>query len=129
MERPSAPTVSNDGARATPPVRPIRPKAGFSPATPQKQAGMRIDPPVSLPTATGTIPAATAAPEPPLEPPGTRSRFHGFLAPPRAWCWVVMPHPNSCDRVVPTITAPARRRRRTHSASASAVRPASTSDP
>ncbi|MDH3681591.1 MAG: hypothetical protein OEV40_16770, partial [Acidimicrobiia bacterium] len=32
-----------------------------------------------------------------------------------------MPQPNSCERVVPTITAPARRSRRTSSASAAAT--------
>ena len=39
---------------------------------------MRIDPPVSLPRAAGTIPAATAAPEPPLEPPGMRCSSCGL---------------------------------------------------
>ena len=121
--------MSNDGASATPPVLVTNPNVGLSPATPQKLAGMRIDPPVSLPTATGTIPAATAAAEPPLDPPGTRSRFHGLRVLGRRSCWVVMPQPNSCDRVVPTTTAPARRRRATSSASCSAILPASTSDP
>ncbi len=31
------------------------------------------------PMASGHIPAATAAAEPPLEPPGVRRRSHGFL--------------------------------------------------
>ena len=35
-------------------------------------AGMRTDPAPSEPTAAGTSPAATAAAEPPLEPPGVR---------------------------------------------------------
>ena len=38
-------------------------------AMPHMLAGTRIEPPMSLPCATGTYPAATAAPEPPLEPP------------------------------------------------------------
>ena len=42
--------------------------AGFSPAMPQNEAGMRIEPPVSLPYEPKSIPAATAAAEPPLEP-------------------------------------------------------------
>ena len=47
-----------------------RPRAGLSPTSPQQAAGIRIEPPPSLPCAIGTIPAATAAAEPPLEPPG-----------------------------------------------------------
>ena len=39
---------------------------------------MRIEPPVSLPMAMGTIPAATAAPEPPLDPPGIRPGSQGL---------------------------------------------------
>ena len=39
---------------------------------------MRIEPPPSLPCATGTMPAATAAAAPPEEPPGVRSRSHGL---------------------------------------------------
>jgi hypothetical protein len=37
---------------------------------------MRMEPPVSEPSAIGTMPAATAAPDPPLEPPGTRAISH-----------------------------------------------------
>ena len=37
---------------------------------PQNAAGWRIDPPVSVPVAAGTRPAATAAAEPPDEPTG-----------------------------------------------------------
>ena len=45
---------------------------------PVSAAGWRIEPPVSVPIAHGTRPAATAAAEPPEEPPGTRERSHGF---------------------------------------------------
>ena len=48
------------------------------PTTPHSAAGWRIEPPVSVPSASGAIEAATAAAEPPLEPPGTRSRSHGL---------------------------------------------------
>ena len=41
------------------------------PTMPQKAAGWRMEPPVSLPSAAGRNPAATAAAEPPEEPPGT----------------------------------------------------------
>ena len=43
-------------------------------------AGPRIEPPVSEPSAAGTSPAATAAPEPLDEPPVKCSRFHGLRA-------------------------------------------------
>jgi hypothetical protein len=39
---------------------------------------MRIDPPPSEPWASGTMPAATAAPAPPLEPPALWERFQGL---------------------------------------------------
>ena len=40
---------------------------------PQSEAGMRIEPPVSDPSAAGARPAATATPEPDDDPPGMRS--------------------------------------------------------
>ncbi len=39
---------------------------------------MRTEPPPSVPIASGPSPAATAAPEPPDDPPGVRSRFQGL---------------------------------------------------
>ena len=41
-------------------------------------AGKRIEPPVSEPMDPAQRPAATAVPEPLLEPPGAWSVFHGF---------------------------------------------------
>src|ERR1700730_8754767 len=60
------------------PSRLIRPYEVFSPYTPQQAAGMRIEPPVSVPMVKSTGgapcgPAATAAAEPLDEPPGMRS--------------------------------------------------------
>ena len=40
------------------------------PTMPQHDAGLRTDPPVSVPSASGNSPAATPAPEPEDEPPG-----------------------------------------------------------
>ena len=54
-----------------------RPRDGFSPTPPQKLAGMRIDPAMSDPCAIGTMPAATAAMPPPVEPPAEYPRFQG----------------------------------------------------
>ena len=50
----------------------------LSPTSPQHDAGMRIEPPPSEAWAIGTMPDATAAAAPPLDPPGTRSVFHGL---------------------------------------------------
>ena len=60
----------------------MRPRVGFSPKRPQAEAGMRIEPPPSVACASGTMPAATAAAEPPLEPPGARSWRHGLRVTP-----------------------------------------------
>jgi hypothetical protein len=46
--------------------------------TPQKAAGWRMEPPVSVPVAAGVSRAATAAAEPPELPPGTLSGFQGL---------------------------------------------------
>ena len=41
-------------------------------------AGVRIEPPMSLPSSRGVKPAASAAAAPPEEPPGVRSGFQGL---------------------------------------------------
>ena len=48
------------------------------PDVPVKPAGMRIEPPPSVPRASGAIPAARAAALPPLDPPGVRDGSQGF---------------------------------------------------
>jgi hypothetical protein len=54
-----------------------RPGDGRSPTTLQKLAGFRSEPPMSLPSASGTIPRARATAAPPLLPPHVlRSRDH-----------------------------------------------------
>ena len=47
--RVNVPTVSSDEANAISPYRLIRPYVGFSPTTPQSDAGCRTEPPVSVP--------------------------------------------------------------------------------
>src|SRR5215471_4394620 len=84
---------------------------------PHSAAGWRIDPPVSEPSASGVIPAATATAEPPLEPPGMRSRAQGFRAGPNAEFSVDEPIANSSQLVLPTMTAPAASSRATAVAS------------
>ena len=44
---------------------------------------MRMEPPPSLPWASGTTPAATAAAEPPLEAPGASDGSQGLRAAPK----------------------------------------------
>src|SRR5882672_1262348 len=68
---------------------------------------MRIEPPPSPPVASGTRPAATAAEEPPLEPPGVRSRFHGLRVIPKSRFFVKAVEPNSGRFVLPIGMAPA----------------------
>ena len=62
-------------------------------------------------------PAATAAAEPPLDPPGLKPCFHGFCVAPNASPSVNGKIASSGRCVRPTITAPAARRRFTTSAS------------
>ena len=57
--------------------RGTRPYEGLRPKQPVKLAGIRIEPPPSLAVTSGRTQAAMAADEPPLDPPGVRSRFHG----------------------------------------------------
>ena len=85
-----------------------RPRLGFSPNSPQQPAGMRIDPPPSLPWAMGTMPAATAAAEPPEDPPLERPVSHGLRVGPKASGSVVIDVPSSGAFVRPRTTKPAR---------------------
>jgi len=68
-----------------------RPIVVLRPVRPHHDAGNRTEPPVSVPIAQGVNPAATATPEPLLDPPGVRATAgsHGFHGVPR--CWLV-PH-------------------------------------
>ena len=61
-----------------PPLEGIVPWVGLNPGSPQQAAGMRIEPAPSLAVAIGTIPAATAAADPPDDPPGVRARASGL---------------------------------------------------
>src|SRR5919202_4207259 len=74
---------------------------------PHSAAGWRIEPPVSVPIAHGALPAATAAAEPPDEPPGTRERSHGLSVGPYAEFSVEEPIANSSWLVLPSSGAPA----------------------
>ena len=78
---------------------------------------MRIDPPSSVPTASGPIPVATATAAPPLDPPQVWPSAHGFRVTPNSALSVTPLWAISGVVVLPTRIAPAARRRATTSAS------------
>jgi hypothetical protein len=85
----------------------MRPKLGFRPTTPHHAAGILTDPPMSVPSASGTQPEATAAAEPPEEPPGDRDGSHGLRVTPQSGLSVKLAYANSGVVVLPTMIAPA----------------------
>src|SRR5512138_3750287 len=94
------------------------------PTMPANEAGWRIEPPVSVPVAPRQSCAATAAAEPPEEPPGTRCapsiepsfdaptlepwRRQGFTTGPKHEVSFDEPIANSSLLSLPSITAPSR---------------------
>ena len=111
--RVSGPHWSSDEAKAIIPYRETAPYVGFRPTIPHKAAGWRMEPPVSVPIATGASPAATAAAEPPELPPGTRSWSHGLRTSPYAEFSFDEPIANSSMLVLASVAAPAASRRAT----------------
>src|SRR5215217_6217216 len=89
------------------PYRETVPYVGRRPTIPQSAAGCLIDPPVSDPSAHGARPAATAAADPPPEPPGTRVGSHGLRDGPNAEFSVDDPIANSSVFVFPSVESPA----------------------
>ena len=85
----------------------LRPRLGLSPTSAQFEAGVRIDPPPSLAFAAGTMRAATAAADPPLDPLDVRSRFQGLRVGPKSSGSVTFETPSSGVLVLPKITSPA----------------------
>jgi len=75
--RESGPTL-DAGPVTTAPSIETRRALGKKPKTPLRAAGRRIEPPSSEPIEIGTSPAATPAPDPPLDAPQVRDRSHGF---------------------------------------------------
>src|SRR6185436_20566291 len=91
----------------------MRPYVGFTPTTPHNDAGCLTEPPVSDPSAIGTMPAATAVADPPDDPPETRVVSHGLRTGPNAEFSFDEPIANSSQLVLPITTAPAFVRRST----------------
>src|SRR5436853_4995081 len=79
---------------------------------------MRIEPPVSVPSACAQTPAATSAAEPLLEPPDVRLGSRGLAVIPYAG--LTLPAAYSSRFVLQRMSAPAARRRATTDASPSA---------
>ena len=113
----SRPTASSLKASGATPSRGSAPRVGRRPTTPQWEAGTRTEPLVSVPSASATMPAATATADPPLDPPAIRVGSCGLCTP-----GVIMPSASSCVAVLPMITAPAATRASTTSALRSATR-------
>src|SRR3954451_8030890 len=88
-----------------------RPNGGLNPTRPHSDEGIRIEPPMSDPVARMVSPAASAAPDPPEEPPGDRSVFHGLRVTPHRVLWVKGAQENSGVVVRPCTTAPDSRTR------------------
>src|ERR687898_639884 len=61
-----------------------RPMVALRPTTPQHAAGMRTEPPPSVPKASGPMPSDTAAAAPPLEPPQGRPWSQGLTVRPNS---------------------------------------------
>src|SRR5262249_62092725 len=102
-------TAFGNGGTGNCPLFGRRVSLGRCPYTPQKTAGTRMEPPMSLPTSRALSPAAIAAALPPLDPPGVRPRSHGLLARP----WMGLADCQSASMggtlVLPSRTAPAAR--------------------
>src|SRR5215470_11692327 len=113
--RANGPAWSSEDAYATMPKREQRPYVGLMPTMPVSAAGWRIEPPVSVPVAPRQRFAATAAAEPPDDPPGTSevfepSRRQGDCTGPKQDVSFDEPIANSSLLSLPNITAPSRQR-------------------
>src|SRR5262249_1516386 len=72
------PAVSWLWEMGTVPLRLTRPPVGLIPTSADREQGEMTEPSVSVPTATAHRFAATATPEPELDPDGLRSRAYGL---------------------------------------------------
>ena len=74
----SGPIESSEVESGTTPSIGTRRAVGLKPVMPQTAAGMRTEPPVSVPSAATAMPSATETAAPAEEPPGTRLRSAGL---------------------------------------------------
>src|ERR1035441_4197074 len=73
---------------------------------PQQAAGIRTEPPVSVPSPTSAVAVATATAEPLDEPPGTRPASSGFTGVPDHGFVPAAAEHSLVRLVLPTILAP-----------------------
>ena len=73
----------------------IRPADGFRELIPQQNAGLRTDPPMSLPKPNGLIPLAIAEASPPLDPPAVLVLSQGLRVRPLNGLSVSILNPSS----------------------------------
>src|ERR1700704_2352788 len=99
----------------------MRPNCPLMAASPVRHPGMRTEPPPSVPSANGVMPAATDAAAPALDPPGVFVRFHGLRVMPVSGLSPTPLQPNSLVVVLPIRIAPAVFARSTEGASAAAM--------
>ena len=90
---------------------------------------MRIEPPPSVPSASGVTPPATEAAAPALDPPGVFARSHGLRVTPVSGQSPAALQPNSLVVVLPIRTAPAALARATDGASAVGTKRAEVREP
>ncbi|MEY9131439.1 hypothetical protein ACVIWV_003445 [Bradyrhizobium diazoefficiens] len=83
------------------------------PTMPEKPAGLRKEPPVSEPEASGAMPQASATAEPPEEPAAERMGSKGLPVAPNTGLRVLPPAAHSGVLVLPKMMAPAARSRAT----------------
>jgi hypothetical protein len=81
--RASGPTESNDCDSGNTPAVGTRPVDDLYPTMPLKPAGMRHEPPVSVPSPSAAMPSATDTAAPADEPPGMRPVARSHAA--RGW--------------------------------------------
>src|SRR5215471_14231252 len=75
-------TQSSVRQAGTTPAVETRPRLGLSPTMLLRPAGTRPEPAVSVPSASGTRPAATATADPELDPPGLSAGLNGLRGTP-----------------------------------------------
>ena len=83
------------------------PGDGRRPTTPHSAAGMRSEPPVSEPVASGSMSTASAAADPPEEPPAFSPGLKGLPVAPQTGLRVLAPAPMSGTLVLAVTMAPA----------------------
>ncbi len=96
---------------------------------PVTAAGWRMEPPVSVPIASGDWYEASAAEEPPPEPPGMRVRSQGLPVGPYALFSVDDPMANSSMLVLPRMTTSAALSRLVSVASYGGIQPSRILEP